>query len=309
MLVLLKARKFFRHVRRAAIVLLVLLAALYLWLARDRTAVLLERRGALDAVVVGPEVPRGAYRDQVVRLTSTSGLEAEMLVRRPAVDHEPAPLVVLLGGLRTGRDAARLVEADRPVVVAALDYPTELEKIRTNLGLFADVAEARRALLDTPGAVMLALDHLLAEPFVDPTRVELVGVSLGAPFACIVGAQDPRVGRVWSIHGGGEPARLIAKGLEDDIPFGPARWAVSRIAAGLALSSTLAPEEWVGDIAPRPFVMVNAKDDDRIPKACVDVLFDAAEDPRELIWDDGGHIDQDREAALRRLTDLVLSRL
>jgi len=281
---------------------------LWIWLSIDRSERILERHGELDAVVLGPELRAGRYIDRDVRLTSSSGLEVELLVRRPAGDDEPAPLVLLLGGLRTGKEAARLVEADRPVIVAALSYPTELRKIRTNLGLLADVGEARRAILDTPAAVMLALDHLVQQPFVDPSRIELVGVSLGAPFACVAGALDSRVRRVWSIHGGGDPAAMISKGLESRIGFGPVRWLVAEAAARAGHSTSIAPERWVGRIAPRQFVMVNAENDERIPRSCVDRLFAAAGEPRELIWDSGGHIDRDRDATVRALVELVLER-
>lgn len=304
-----KRRKVARVCTRAAALGIVAFGAWLLWLSLDRSSRIAERHGSLEGFSAGPEVAVGKYLDQDLVLVSTSGLEVELLVRRPAGITEPAPLVLLLGGLETGKAAARLVEADRPVVVAALSYPTELHKIRTDLGLFDDITAARRAILDTPAALMLAIDHLSRQPFVDPSRIELVGVSLGAPFAVVAGALDPRVDRVWSIHGGGDPAAMIDKGLESRIGFGPARWAVAKLAAQLAHSSSVAPERWVGKIAPRPFIMVNAEHDERIPRTCVDTLFDAAGEPRELIWDPGAHIDVDRDARLRGLTELVLDRI
>jgi len=304
-----KRRKLARLCVRGTILGSVALALGLYWLSLDRSDRITERHGVLEGVASGPQLAVGAYLDQDWSLVSTSGLEVELLVRRPANTAEPMPLVLLLGGLNTGKDAARLIEADRPVVVAALSYPTRLVKLRSGFGIFSDVAEARRAILDTPAAVLLALDHLVEEDYVDPSRIELVGVSLGAPFAVIAGALDPRIRRVWSIHGGGDPAAMIDKGLEEDIGFGPARWAVAGLAAQLAHTSSIAPERWVGRIAPRPFIMVNAEHDERIPKACVDALFNAAGEPRELIWDPGAHIDVDRDARLRGLTDLVLERI
>ncbi|MCA8981676.1 MAG: hypothetical protein H6831_04920 [Planctomycetes bacterium] len=304
-----KRRRVARICLRAVVLGTVAFVAWIFWLSLDRSPRILERHGTLEGFSSGPELAVGDHLDQDLLLLSSSGLEVELLVRRPAGVTDPAPLVLLLGGLNTGKAAARLVEANRPVVVAALSYPTELRKIGTDLGLFADVAEARRAILDTPAAVMLALDHLVEQPFVDASRIELVGVSLGAPFAVVAGAMDPRVRRVWSIHGGGDPTAMIAKGLEPHVSFGPARWAVANLAARLAHASSIAPERWVGRIAPRPFVMVNAEHDERIPRACVDALYEAAGEPRELIWDPGAHIDVDREARLRGLTELVLSRI
>ena len=46
----------------------------------------------------------------------------------------------------------------------------------------------RGAIFDTPPALMLAADYLLGQPDADPRRLEVVGVSLGAPFAILAGA-------------------------------------------------------------------------------------------------------------------------
>lgn len=302
-------RKLLRLSVRLSLLCCVGFAGLLLWLSLDRRDRIAERHGELEGHVAGPALAVGRYIDQDFALVSTSGLEVELLVRRPPMGSEPAPLVLLLGGLNTGKDAARLVEAKERVVVAALSYPTDLQKLRAGVGLFPDVVEARRAILDTPAAVMLALDFLVEQPYVDASRIELVGVSLGAPFVVVAGALDPRPRRIWSIHGGGDPAEMISKGLESRISFGPARWAVAKFAAQLAHASTIAPEDWAGRIAPRPFVMINAEHDERIPRSCVDALFEAAREPRELIWDPGAHIDVDRDARLRGLTELVLSRI
>jgi dienelactone hydrolase len=134
---------------------------------------------------------------------------------------------------------------------------------------------------------MLAIDWLLAQPDVDPKRVELVGVSLGAPFACITGALDGRATRVWSLHGGGDPYALIDHNLRTRVRSAPARHLISCIACLFGNYRRLAPERWVGRIAPRPLVLVNAYDDERIPRACVDVLWNAARDPKEQIWIEG----------------------
>lgn len=301
-------RRVARLALRAAALGIVAFIGLLSWLSIDRSSQILDRHGELDAVTLGPEIPFRRYLDRDVLLQSTSGLEVEVLVRRPANNNERAPLVLLLGGLDTGKSAARLIEADAPVVVAALSYPTDLRKLHASR-IFSEIADARRALLDTPAAILLALDYLLAEPYVDPSRVELVGVSLGAPFAVVAGALDVRVQRVWSIHGGGDPTAMLSKGLESRIGFGPARWAIAAFTARLAHSSSIAPEDWVGRIAPRSFIMVNAEHDERIPRECVDALFEAAGEPRELIWDPGAHIDVDRDARLEGLTELVLERM
>ena len=284
-----------------------------LCLDRDPRPRFLERRGTLAEVALGPAWTAGAYVRQDARVTSTSGLSVEMSIRRP-VDEAGGPpvrrpLLVLLGGRRSGRDAIDLIDETRGAVIAALSYPFDGDEKLKGWRVVPEVPAIRRALLDTPPAIQLAADFLASEPYVDATRIELVGVSLGAPFACIAGALDARFRRVWSIHGAGDPYALLEHGLEKRIPFAPARAFVAGVANVLASGSRLAPEAWVGGISPRPFVMVNGDTDDKIPRACIDRLYAAAREPREIVWRPGGHVGPKRKEIVQGLIDVVLERV
>ena len=274
-----------------------------LLLLRDPTARILDRRGLLESALEGELVRDSGHVDQEVRLVSTSGLEVQLAIRRPDDGAAiPRALVLILGGHDTGRAAARLFPDTHGLVVAAVSYPTSVTRIRK----IADFFDVRDAILDTPSALMLSLDYLCARSYADPARVELVGVSLGAPFACVAGSLDDRVRRVWAIHGGGSPSRLLAHSLHDDLPAplcGLAGYALAFVAHGM----TLAPEDWVARIAPRSFVMINGLDDERIPRACVDLLYAAAHEPKELVWIPGGHIDKHDETRMRELCDMVVA--
>jgi dienelactone hydrolase len=212
---------------------------------------------------------------------------------------------VLIGGHDTGRRAVDLVADTRGVAVAALSYPFDGNHKAKGLELVRQIPSMRAAIQDTPPAILLALDWLFEQPWVDPARVELVGVSLGAPFACVAGSLDERVRRVWSIHGGGSPAKLITHALDDEL-WAPFAWLGGRTIAWLAHGYTLAPERWVAGIAPRELVMVNALDDEAIPRACVELLYRAARGPKQLLWLPGGHIDKDDEERIRALCVLVV---
>lgn len=287
----------------AGLALLGLLGTLQLH--RDPTPHILARRGELAEVVEGPLTPAGEYFDQEVRLVSTSGLEVELSLRLGSESSTPRPAILLLGGHRTGRKATQLIPGTPRAVVATMSYPTKVERIRGP----GDVIAARRGILDTPAAVMLCADYLCGRSDVDPARVELVGVSLGAPFACVAGALDARFARVWSIHGGGSPPRLLAAALRRELSSPILCWIAGRLLAPLAHGIALAPEAWAGRIAPRPLVMVNGLDDVAIPRACVEILHGAAREPKELVWVPGGHIDKRKEEQIRELCELVLARL
>lgn len=280
-------------------------------LLRDPRPRFQERRSHLvDARREVPELVNGHWI-QTVHLTAASGLEVGVSIKWPADDAVPAsprPLLLLLGGHRTGRDAVNLIGDTRGTVVAAVSYPFSGNARVKGLEVIPEIPAIRRALLDTPPALMLALDHLLTRPDVDPAAVEMVGVSLGAPFVCIAGALDPRVARVWSVHGAGDPRTLLDHNLKRHISFAPLRSLVAT-AAHLLIGPQLDPERWVGGIAPRPFVMINAEEDERLPRATVERLYDHALAPREITWMPGPHVLPRRAELVQALVDAVLARV
>lgn len=244
------------------------------------------------------------HSDQDVWLRSSSGLEVELALRRSrtaGIAGARVPAALVLGGLDTGRRAAELVPDAGGVLVAAMSYPTRVRRVES----FADLGEARRALLDTPAALLLAVDYLSGLAEVDTARIELVGVSLGAPFVCTAGAMDARVARVWVVHGGGDPQLLLAHALQDDLPP-PLAWIGGHVLALVAHGPALAPERWVGGLAPRPFEMIQAEGDERIPAASAARLWEAAREPKRLQRVTGGHADKLDEAQLAELCAGVL---
>ena len=288
-----------------------LLALFALWLARDPSDGFAARRGRLESATIEETVEADGHVEERVVLRSTSGLVVELATKRPI--GTPAaggrPVALLLGGLETGRKALRFVPDTRGALAVALSYPYDGPRKPKGLDALFAAPRIRAALRDTAPAIQLALDWILARGDADPARVELVGVSLGAPFACIAGALDPRFARVWAVHGGGDGPAMIAAGLKKKIDLAPLRSLVAHAAWIAAGGPPLAPERWVGRIAPRPFVLVVARDDHRIPRASTDVLFDAASEPKEIVWTEGGHVDTDRERVARELVDLVLARM
>jgi hypothetical protein len=267
-----------------------------------------ERKGEIVDVEVTLEETLEDTLLREVSLRSSSGLRVDLSLRVPTGHPAPYPLVVLLGGQRTGRNAVRLVGETRGAMLAAISYPYGGKRDATGASLLFELPEMQRALLDTPPAVLLSLDYLLRQPGVDPRRVELAGVSFGAFLVAVPGTLDPRVRRVWLIHGAGDPAAVIDHGLERHIGFGPLRRLLARYLAAVAAAGHLAPEQWVGRIAPRPVIAVNARDDDALPPECIAVLHGALGEPSEILWTAGGHVHPRRQEVVADLARLVMER-
>jgi len=279
------------------------------YLLRDPTPRFVARRSSLARVVTSPTTVEDGYVYTPVRLTATSGLAVDLVVRRAESDSgRTLPLAVILGGHLAGREAARILGDTRGVAVAALSYPFSGD-VRPGAATFLrEIPKIRSAFLDTPPAMMLALDYLMQLPNVDTTRVEGIGVSLGAPFMTVAGAMDPRFTRVWAIHGSGGSYAPLELNMRKSIPFAPLRIAAAGIADVIIAGPRLDPSRWVGRIAPRKFMMVNASADERMPRAQVDELFRSAGQPKEMVWMSGGHVHGD-VATITRLVDIVMARV
>ncbi|OHE84700.1 MAG: hypothetical protein A3G75_04955 [Verrucomicrobia bacterium RIFCSPLOWO2_12_FULL_64_8] len=293
---------------------LVLVATPGLWLLdhlRPRDEYFVRRRGTFGSVQVTPaKSPGGALVSETVRVTADTGLSVDLRVVRPEGPSRPLPLVLILGGHRTGRDAVDLAGDPGPLAVAALDYPYHgPEKLRGWRQILASVPAIQRGLLDTPPAVSLALDWLVDQPWVDRTKVEMMGVSLGVPFAAVAGALDRRFRRVWLIHGGAGYREWIELNLTRHVPN---RWWRARSADLLyllAYGPTFDSARWVPRIAPRATVVIGAIDDEGLPRAAVERLYAIAREPKELIWTQGLHIKPRRREVLQQLLEIVRSRV
>lgn len=290
-----------------------LLGAIGWWVAaqyRPQEEYFAQRRGSSHTVAPGSwQAEAGGFISQMVTVRADTGLEVNLRVLRPTGIDEPLPLVIILGGHRTGRDAVDLIGAPGPMIVAALDYPYDgPERPRGLRQSLATIPAARRGLRDTPPAVQLALDWLVTQPGTDPARIELMGVSLGVPLATTVAAADKRITRLWLVHGSGDNRRWIAHNIGSRVRPAPLRelgaWLLHLAARGPAFDAAVQ----VGQVAPRPVVIIGARDDARLPEMMVNALHAAAGEPKELLWTEGGHVDR-RPENVRQVLDLARHRI
>ena len=279
------------------------------WLLREPLPRFHARHSVLAAATSGRPDTTSGFVLTPVRVVATSGLAVDLVVRRAIADSgKRLPLAMILGGPYAGHQAARMVGDTRGVAVAAMSYPFAGNPRPDAATFLRQIPQIRRAFLDTPPAIMLALDYLLRMPDVDTTRVEAIGVSLGAPFVCVAGAIDTRITRVWAVHGSGGSYRPLEANMRRTIPFAPLRIPAAAVANVIIAGPRLDPVRWVGRIAPRAFVMLNAIDDERLPRSSVDDLYRAAREPKERLWMTGAHVHGD-SATIARIAELVTPRI
>jgi hypothetical protein len=303
----------FRKILLIALALIVVVVCLYwLELATPKRDYFIERRGTLATIDVTEASSDGVVQ-KLVRLESSSGLKVNMRVVRPqTAPGDRLPAIIVMGGEGTGKDAVDLVGVPKGVAYLALDYPYEGDQ---ELDAFWESLTAvpgiQQAFLDSPPAMSLALDWALQQAWVDPENVELVGASLGVPFTAVAGALDDRFTRVWLLHGGAENVPWVMhvgrRYVENDF----LRGLLARGALLLVYGNSFEALDWIPEIAPRPLVIVAAKDDDFVPPEAQQPFVEAAaaSEHIEIVWTEGRHIRPTRREELQQLLDIVLSRI
>lgn len=189
----------------------------------------------------------------------------------------PFPLVLLQHGLGASKEAPYLDATAGPwvrrgVAVASIDFPlhgdrSDAKSARHLASVLAPAATdpatqlfvvswLRQSVID----LQRALDAVSGMRTIDESRTAYAGFSLGTIVGAIFCSVDPRPRAAALALGGGG--------------FGP---------------SEVDPVRHVAGIAPRPVLFVNATDDATISREASEALFEAAGEPKELLWFDGTH--------------------
>jgi dienelactone hydrolase len=141
-----------------------------------------------------------------------------------------------------------------------------------------------QAILDIRRGVTWLAD----QPEVDGERLGVFGISLGGITGALATTADPRIGQACLLLAGGDVGEILWESRE----AAPARrqW----VANGgtreqlLALLKQVDPVTYRQGARGKRILMLNASDDEVVPKACTESLWEAFGRPR-IVWYSGGH--------------------
>jgi len=206
--------------------------------------------------------------------------------RRPAV----VCLHILDGSLELVRMLASVLASQGvPAVVFPLPYYGPRGASDGPYRILADpqrfVGVLEQAFLE----VRRAVDFLAARPEVDPQHIGVAGISLGAIIAASAAEREPRIHKAGLILAGGNlrqivqsareaaPLRLFIAGL--DATQQASIWATLDAVDPLSQASLLRERAQQGRV-----MMINAAEDEVIPRACTEQLAEALGISQHVIW-------------------------
>ncbi|MGB5258813.1 MAG: prolyl oligopeptidase family serine peptidase [Woeseiaceae bacterium] len=297
---MIKAIATLRSVLFYSVLAFVLTATLVLtWLrwdsARPRQAWFDERQGDIATVTTERTPVDFGQSSESVRLVSDSGLRVDFRVIRKANRDAPTPVLLVLGGHRTGRDAVDLFGDAGERAIVGIDYPYGgPEKPRGIVATAKAIPQARQAILDTVPAVSLVLDWLQQQAWVDADRIVVIGASLGVPFAAAAAARDKRISGAILVHGAADNRLWLEVQVARRIENAALHYPLSNVLNWLAYGPAFDTPAFVAEISPRPVLVVGATEDERTPAGQAELLYGSAGEPKRLRYTEGLHIQPGR---------------
>ena len=247
---------------------------------------------------------RDAYRREHLYFTSTPNERIPTLLARP-LDDETVPAVIFLHGI--GQSKEFLDEIAEPFVdagfaIATFDQHDRGERrLEPRNNIRSALALRRRGALTVIETRRL-VDYLQSRDDIAEERIYLVGASYGALTGATAAAFDERIAAVVLTYGGGHLTTLFTSdAVKDEI--GVLVYPLRYLASWFFWPAD--PIRYVDRISPRPLLMQNGVDDELIPKAAAERLYDAAKEPKEIVWYDSDHIGLDEEVVEEVLNDAI----
>ncbi len=205
---------------------------------------------------------------------STEGQRVPALLGVPKAHKPPHALIMLQHGLGGSKDAVYVAQPALALTKAGyatlrIDACSHGE--RAAAGAQSNPMGQMLALVQGRGWVQSivdmrrGLDYCATRGDIDMKRIGYAGVSMGAIMGGVLCGVDDRIDAAALVLGGS---------LAGMVPI-----ALDRID----------PTKYIANFAPHPLLMINGKRDPLVTPAAAQRLFDAAKEPKQLIWQDTGH--------------------
>jgi hypothetical protein len=112
------------------------------------------------------------------------------------------------------------------------------------------------------------------------------------------------------LHGGGDNVSWVSHNARRHIDNDVLRHLTARTVLFIVHGRSFVTQRWIPEIAPRPLIIVAARNDDYVPPEAQQPLIEAARAEHvELIWTEGRHIGPNRGDELEQLLIIVRDRI
>ncbi len=138
--------------------------------------------------------------------------------------------------------------------------------------------------------IRYAVAWLGAQDEVDSKQIGIFGISLGGIMASLTATAEPRLTKICPVLAGGDLNKILSETQERHILAAKKTWTDEghSLAELTELMKTVDPCTYAASVKGRQVLMLNAKNDEIIPRQCTDSLWEAFGRP-QICWYDCGH--------------------
>jgi dienelactone hydrolase len=201
-------------------------------------------------------------------------------------DSAKCPAIIILGGMLTGKDAVKYAYGVNNVILAAPDYRYKPKSHYNIITIVSDLLNGYNA------TYLQVVDNLLLIEFLEnweKTRdqnISILGYSFGVPFAIASVRINNNIDYMALVYGGADLKFLIKHNLNLFNPF------IDNLLANIFWLHVINFEPSINlkFINPLPTLIVNGRNDEKIPNKSAQKLQDSIKFEKKVIWLDSKHV-------------------
>lgn len=200
-------------------------------------------------------------------------------------DSKQIPAILVLGGMQTGKYAVNYAYGVNNVVIAAPDYRYK-PRLKYNLiSIFSDISEAYNSTYFQIVDNLLLIDFLKKWEKTKKKNIGILGYSFGVPFAAAT-ARFNCVNYLALVYGGGDLRFLLKHNLK------LYNWYMDYLLANFFWLHVFnfEPVYNMQSVIPTPLIIINGKNDEKIPDVSARKLHESILFDKTTIWLDSKHV-------------------
>ena len=217
--------------------------------------------------------------------TSESDTSLSAYVKIPK-DSLKYPSIVILGGMMTGKEAVNYAYGVDDVILAAPDYRYKPRIDYSFISIATDLLEGYNA------TYLQVVDNLLLIEFFEnwvkswDKNLSIIGYSFGVPFAIATSSISNKVDYLALVYGGADLYYLIRHNLKLFNPF------IDKLISYVFWLhvKSFEPIENLKSLKPIPTLIINGRNDEKIPNSSAQKLQDSINYEKTVIWLDSKHV-------------------
>ncbi|MBN1350637.1 dienelactone hydrolase family protein [candidate division KSB1 bacterium] len=285
-----------QNTRRRFLIVILTLSALIVstiigfrkYLNADYRDVFIKNKGQIVRTELRFRAEDSTFNNYDLTIIDSNNLTIQCMVRVPKDSTQKYPALLVMNGFDTGRHVIELFNSIEKAVLISFDWPYEGKRKFRGADIGPFLPKIRSAIIRAVSVVLEVIDYLQTRADVDQEKIFVVGASFGAPFAVDAAAVDERIKAVILLYGGGDISLLIQSSSTKQVKTAWGRKLLGEFVA--ALLAPVEPMKYVEYISPRPLLMINGKSDQSIFGKSAELLFEKAEDPKDMVWLETRHV-------------------